>query len=130
MKTLPREPWRGGQICGEQLSTTTWTSRASYCGEPKKAMDVICEEHWNRYIAEDGEMPDFAEGNAVGHFVQQSVLDGRWRVYDGDNEALMGEADTEEIARRIAGQHILQWEGDDGKPEAATPEEIAAWEAS
>lgn len=129
-RTLPREPYRGGQIYGNQLDHTTWTSRALYCGEPKKGNEVLCDGCWIEYLNQEEAIPRFAEGNTYGHYVQKSVLDGRWRVYDSKNEVLIAECDTEAEARTAAGQDILQWEGENGEPIDATPEEIMTWRLS
>lgn len=66
-RTLDREPPRGGQTCGYQITVTTWTSRASYCGEPKLRGLYWCQEHHDWVIQDepDGVMR-MAPGNAVG----------------------------------------------------------------
>lgn len=105
MKTLPREPWRGGQICGYQ--TEYGTGRSVFCGEFKKASSPLCEEH-DREMREDnyGRLPKFAPGNALG-----------LPKY-----------------RRKAMPYLFQlsWEPDEepDTPIPATPEQIAAWKAS
>lgn len=129
MITLPKEPWRGGQLCGWQLSQAIETARASYCGEPKMGGEIICYPHYVQNI-EGGELPDFADGNEYGHYVQQSAIDGKWRVFSGCNDVLMSEHDTEFEAREAAGQHDLKWEPCEGDtPEDPTPEELADFAA-
>lgn len=67
MKTLPREPWRGSQICGHQLRHATWTARESYCGEFKKLGSPVCGVHdAEMREANGGLLPKFAKGNAMG----------------------------------------------------------------
>ena len=95
MKTLPREPYRGGQICGEHLQYGVVPGRSVFCGEHKSHLSYFCVVHaWE--LARDGDDPSvgMAEGNLLGDV-------------------------------RIPAE--LQWEGEDGKPVAATPEEIKAW---
>jgi len=106
MKTLPREPWRGGQICGEQLEYGVIGSRMVFCGELKKPGSPLCEEH-DKEMREDngGQLPKFAPGNALG-----------LAAYRRETMHYMFQ---------------LAWETEDpDAPRAATPEEIAAWEAS
>lgn len=105
MKTLPREPWRGSQICGYQLSHTTWTSRSSYCGEFKKTGSPVCDVHDEEMREENGgTLPRFAPGNALGL--------AAYRI----------------IAMPFMFQ--LAWEPHEGgTPVPATAEEIRAWEA-
>lgn len=98
MKTLPREPYRGGQICGEQLEYGVVPGRSVFCGDHKAHLAYYCVVHaWE--VIRDGEDPSLgmAEGNALGDV-------------------------------RIPAE--LQWEGEDGKPQTATPEEIKAWLSS
>lgn len=63
-KILDYEPDRGGQTCGCQISETTWTSRASYCGKPKARGLYYCREHHD-WQALDGPIR-MAPGNAIG----------------------------------------------------------------
>lgn len=128
MKTLPREPWRGGQICGEQLSHTTWTSRESYCGEFKKLGSPVCGEH-DRELLADGIDPvrEFAEGNECG--LRIARCSESWIVRNVHDELVGAEGTRFAIKERFG--FTLSWETEDpDAPEPATPEEIAAWEAS
>lgn len=53
MITLPKEPWRGGQICGHQTNVGGWSEGlAAYCGEFKKLNSPACEKH-DRELRED-----------------------------------------------------------------------------
>lgn len=67
MRTLPREPWRGGQICGWQMEYGVVGARMVFCGEYKKQGSPLCDEH-DRDLREDnyGVLPRFAPGNALG----------------------------------------------------------------
>lgn len=102
LKTVPREPWRGGQICGEQIGYGLPGS--IFCGEFKMLGSPACEVH-DRELREDnyGVLPKFAEGNALGK-----------RAIDMTDDEL-----------------TLSWETEDPHaPEPATEEEVAAWLAS
>lgn len=104
MKTLTREPWRGGQICGWQMAYGLPGSR--FCGEFKKLGSPLCEEHDREERADNyGRLPKFAPGNALG----------------------LAEY------RRTAMPYVFQlaWEPMEGDtPVPATKDEIRAWEAS
>jgi hypothetical protein len=78
-KTLPREPWRGSQICGDQLSHTTWTSRSSYCGYRKAEGEYFCRVHARRYRLA-GDVVRMAAGNARGD--QDKPLALLWEPWD------------------------------------------------
>lgn len=107
MKTLPREPWRGGQICGYQTNVGGWSEGSpAYCGELKKPGSPVCEEHDRelREETEDGRLPKFAPGNALG-----------LAAYRRETMPYMFQ---------------LAWEPCGGDtPVAPTPEELAAFEA-
>ncbi len=65
MNTLPREPWRGGQICGWQVADSLPGS--GFCGEFKAPGSPLCEAHDKELRAEHGGLlPKFAKGNARG----------------------------------------------------------------
>ena len=104
MRTLPREPWRGGQICGYQIGYGLPGS--IFCGEFKRLNSPLCEEHDREMREEyDGHLPRFAKGNALG-------LATYLRTY-------------------MPHMFTLSWEPNKGDiPIPATPEEIAAWETS
>lgn len=103
MITLPREPWRGGQICGYQ--TAYGLPWSIFCGELKKPGSPACDEH-DRELREDnyGVLPKFAPGNALGLAAYRRetmpyMFQLAWEPYEGD------------------------------KPVKPTPEELAAFEA-
>lgn len=104
MRTLPREPWRGGQICGYQIAYgLPWSV---FCGEFKKLNSPLCDEH-DRDMREEngGRLPEFAEGNAPGlaayrRTTMPYMFQLSWEPYEGD------------------------------RPVPATEDEIRAWEAS
>lgn len=90
MITLPREPWRGGQICGEQLEYGVVPGRSVYCGEYKKPGSPVCEEH-DRELREDnyGVLPKFAPGNALGLAAYRRdtmpyMFQLAWEPHEGD----------------------------------------------
>lgn len=65
MKTLPREPWRGSQICGHQ--TAYGLPWSVFCGEFKKFQSPLCDEH-DKDLREEhgGELPPFPDNVARG----------------------------------------------------------------
>lgn len=126
MKTLPREPWRGGQICGEQ--TAYGLPWSIFCGEFKKPGSPLCEEHDQEARTDNyGVLPKFATGNALGLKIRQTHW--RWSVYDGYGDLCSSADDRAELERFYG--FTLSWETDDpDKPEPATPEEIQRWKNS
>lgn len=104
MKTLSREPWRGGQICGYQ--TAYGLPSSVFCGKFKKLNSPLCPEHDEQMHEEHGgSLPEFADGNALG-----------LAAY-----------------RRTTMPYLFQlaWEPmNGGGPVPATEEEITAWQAS
>lgn len=106
MKTLPREPWRGGQICGHQTNVGGWSEgSAAYCGEFKKINSPVCDAHdWELREDNGGVLPKFASGNALG-----------LAAYRRETMPYMFQ---------------LAWEPDKGrKPVKPTAEELAEFEA-
>lgn len=107
MRTLPREPWRGGQICGHQTNVGGWSEGSpEFCGEFKKPYSPVCDVH-DAELREEygGALPKFAPGNALG-----------LAAY-----------------RRASMPYLFQlaWEPhEDTGPIAASEEEITAWEES
>lgn len=67
MKTVTTEPSRASQVCGYQLSTNGWDSRASFCAEPKARGLYYCRVHHDWLVADE---PDgvlrMAPGNVKG----------------------------------------------------------------
>ncbi len=104
MRTLPGEPWRGGQICGWQIAYgLPWSI---FCGEFKKLGSPLCEEH-DRELREEhgGVLPKFAPGNALG----------------------LAEYRRETMPYMFQ----LSWETENpDKPEPATSKEIETWKTS
>lgn len=92
-RTLPREPWRGGQICGHQIHVGGPGQRADFCGELKGIGLPTCEEHWDELI-DSGESMVFAPGNALGGEQWHPRL--LWEPYDDDVPV---EPSYEEMAR-------------------------------
>lgn len=129
-KVLTREPWRGSQICGYQLTHTTWTERESYCGERKAPGLYACTEHDADMRMEFGEVR-MAPGNARGVRIEQyphgwSAYSVGWDV-DGSDDELIESADDRATLERSVGIGVLLWEGEDGEPVQPTPEEVAAY---
>lgn len=93
-KTLPREPWRGSMICGEQIAYGAYSS--VFCGERKADGLYLCRTHWDELTA-DGDSVFFAEGNALGDSKWAVRL--LWEPWEGDDPV---EATAEEIARYAA----------------------------
>lgn len=89
-KTLPREPWRGSMICGEQIAYGMPYSR--FCGERKAEGLPLCGEHWDELI-DSGESTRFAPGVAVG--APQWRVRLLWEPMEGEEPV---EATPEEIA--------------------------------
>lgn len=126
MKTLPREPWRGGQICGWQIGYgLPWSI---FCGELKEFGSPWCTEHdaeerFDNY----GVLPKVAEGNALG--VELHIREKSFRLRQNGVESNWP-IDMLELSRRTFG-FTLSWEPYEGDtPIPATEEEIAAWEES
>jgi hypothetical protein len=131
VKTLPREPWRGGQICGWQ--TAYGMPWSTFCGEFKKLGSPLCDEH-DRDMREDnyGALPKFAPGNALGLELRK-VGDG-WSAFNGWDYVAGHYATREEAEYRFG--FALLWEPMDtpNDPHGETPnrpslEELAAFEA-
>ncbi|MHA4819437.1 hypothetical protein ACXZ65_34370 [Streptomyces aculeolatus] len=82
-KTLPREPWRGSQVCGYQIQIGSWHNSGNiFCGERKEHGLYACREH-HQAMAEDE--PDgrvrMAPGNAIGSRNKPVRL--QWEPSDG-----------------------------------------------
>lgn len=79
MRTLPKEPFRGGQICGYQIEYGT--GRSVHCGERKADRRYFCPEHHEDVRDTYGRIR-MAPGNARGDFgVAVQLL---WEPYEGD----------------------------------------------
>lgn len=99
MRTLPREPWRGGQICGYQIAYgLPWSV---FCGEFKKLGSPLCEEH-DREMREEngGVLPKFAPGNALGlaayrHTAMPYMFQLAWEPHEDDTPVPATEKEIE-----------------------------------
>lgn len=130
MRTLPREPWRGGQICGHQTNVGGWSEgSAAYCGEFKKLGSPLCEEHDREERLDNyGVLPKFAEGNALG-LVLEEIPNYGWGVYDQHGRTIGTNHLHDGPLKRIYG-FTLRWEPDEGVvPIIPEPEELAAFQA-
>lgn len=134
MKTLPREPWRGGQICGWQLEYGVVPGRMVFCGEFKKPGSPLCDEH-DKEMREEygGTLPRFAPGNAMGLELRQTQWG--WSVFDGHGFLCSSADDKAELEAHYS--FTLSWEPPDTSddphgedPVPATEEEIRAWKES
>jgi hypothetical protein len=125
MKTLPREPWRGGQICGYQ--TAYGLPWSVFCGEFKKLGSPLCAHH-DKELREEhgGVLPRFADGNALG--LRITICSASWLVRDVHGE-LRGAARTlPELKERYG--FTLKWEPYEGDtPVDPTAEELDAFNA-
>jgi hypothetical protein len=129
VKTLSREPWRGGQICGYQTNVGGWSEgEPEYCGELKKLNSPLCPEHDEEMREEHGgRLPKFAPGNALG--LEITFCSASWLLRDADGMMI----DAAQTRRELSERHgfTLSWEPmDDGEPVPATEEEVKAWENS
>jgi hypothetical protein len=126
MRTLPREPWRGGQICGHQ--TEYGTGREVYCGNFKKTGSPVCDIHDEELREENGgALPRFAPGNALGLRLERTRWG--WSVYDGDGNLCSSADDRSDLEEYY--DFTLSWEPMDGDtPIPATEDEIKTWEES
>jgi hypothetical protein len=89
MRVVPKEPWRGGQVCGEQihygavaLPLGTWSS---FCGEIKAPGEILCPAHHQGSVEQYGVNRKIAPGNAVGDLSERELLlwereDGGWEI--------------------------------------------------
>lgn len=99
MRTLPREPWRGGQICGWNIGSGLPGSR--FCGEFKIAGSYLCPVHDAELREEnDGRVPKFARGNALGlaeyrRAVQPYLFRLSWEPLKGEEPKLATEKEVE-----------------------------------
>lgn len=128
MRTLPREPWRGGQICGEQLEYGVVPGRSVYCGEFKKLGSPLCEAHDSLERMDGyGSLPKFAPGNATG--LKWAAIPGYgWGVYDVHGEVVGSSSSRSTLEEYYS--FTLKWEPDEGPvPVIPTPEELAAFQA-
>ncbi len=129
MKTLPREPWRGGQICGEQTNVGGWSEGpAAYCGEFKKLGSPVCDEH-DRELREDndGVLPRFSPGNDLGLTLAQHGTS--WFVFN-EGEEVVAAGPRPDLLRAVYGFDLF-WEPEDerDKPVIPTDKERADFEA-
>lgn len=61
---LPREPWRGSQICGHQTASGFLSD--AFCPARKADGLPACQEHYDSVVADYGSA-QYAPGNALGH---------------------------------------------------------------
>lgn len=125
-KTLPREPYRGGQICGYQEEYGVVPGRTVQCGEFKALGKYFCEFHHDWVTDGGASAVRVAEGNARG--LRLTSCSQSWLVRDADDELVAG-SDSRETLEYMEG-FTLRWEGEDGRPVDATAEEIQAWKDS
>lgn len=127
MRTLPREPWRGGQICGYQ--TAYGLPWSIFCGEMKKPGSPLCEEHDHDLRGgHGGGLPRFAPGNALG--LRLTSCSGGWLVRDEYDDLIDASDSRNDLARQYG--FTLLWEPyEEGEePSLATEEEVRKWKES
>lgn len=94
-KTLPREPWRGSQICGWQTEYGNGRGER-YCAARKADGLYMCQEHHDAELEALGRV-FMAPGNALGDLsVPVRLL---WEPYDG----ILPVVPTDEEQARYAG---------------------------
>lgn len=120
MKTLPREPWRGGQICGYQIAYGL--PRSIFCGELKVLGRYFCQEHHD-WVILDGPIR-MARGNAQGLRLRASRWG--WSVTDRWGQ-LCASADNRAQLEETYGFTLL-WEGEDDRPATPTDDELHAFQ--
>ncbi|MGW7100291.1 hypothetical protein [Streptomyces sp. NPDC054838] len=97
---VPREPWRGGQVCGYQV--TVGRMGSEYCGERKAPGRAMCQRHHDEVLAEYGEVR-MSAGNELGYEDEPFVL--LWEPTGGDEPVEPTEAERVafERAHNLAG---------------------------
>lgn len=123
-RTLPREPYRGGQICGYQEEYGVVPGRSVFCGDFKALGEYFCQHHHD-WLEADGPIR-VAPGNVLG--LELTFCSNAWQVRDSDGELLSASLNLR-MLKRVYG-FTLQWEGENGELVDATPEEITAWKLS
>lgn len=99
MRTLPREPWRGSQICGWQIAYGGWgSSPMAFCGERKADGYYLCQEHQGQ-LEESGEFLEFDANVALGMAWRAPRL--LWEPLEGD---VPEEPSWDEMARYAGAQ--------------------------
>lgn len=120
-KTLPREPWRGGQLCGYQSEYGAVPGRSVFCGEYKAPGLYFCQEHHNWVLGEYGSIR-LAPGNAAGLELKSTVYG--WSVYDGSGALCGSSSDRADLEERYG--FTLKWAPYEGQtPQDPTAEELA-----
>ncbi|MCX4799627.1 hypothetical protein OG497_37870 [Streptomyces sp. NBC_01242] len=115
---LTREPWRGGQVCGHQMSYGMPGS--TYCGAFKAPGLRLCQAH---HDDTGEEIARWAPGNAEGLVITSRA--GRWSVHTASGELCASADDRAELERYYG--FALRWEGEDSEPVEPTEEERAAF---
>ncbi|MGA5598332.1 hypothetical protein ACPCSE_29280 [Streptomyces cellulosae] len=120
---LRREPWRGGQICGWQMSYGTG-GPSGYCGRFKALGERLCAQHQEEH---GEEIRRWAHGNAEGLALVRTVWG--WSVFDQYGDLCASADDRAELERSYG--FALLWEPYEGtEPVEPTEEERAAFEAA
>ncbi|MFE4863213.1 hypothetical protein ACFRBW_39325, partial [Streptomyces sp. NPDC056670] len=120
LPTLTREPWRGGQVCGHQITCDRMES--TYCGAFKAPGLKACQQHHDETAEEYGTVR-YAPGNADGVTIVRTMHG--WGAYAADGEHVSGHYDDR---ARLEYDHgfALLWEDEGGEPVEPTEEERAA----
>lgn len=117
MITLPREPWRGGQICGWQ--TAYGLPWSIFCGEFKETGSPLCEEHdYLERMDGYGSLPKFAPSR--GRHPHRPHPRGTRRLHravEGDRHPvttpILDERVTFDGREIVPGESFRPFEGDD-----------------
>jgi len=80
MRTLPREPWRGSQICGWQIAYGM--PRSEFCAERKAEGLVWCAEHHQDAMEDYGTRYHVPDDVARGDHKRPVRL--LWEPYEDD----------------------------------------------
>jgi hypothetical protein len=109
---LHREPWRGGQICGWQMSYGTG-GPSEFCGRFKALGERLCTEHGEDYNG------PWAPGNAEGLALVATVYG--WSVFDRYGDLVASANERAELERSYG--FTLMFEGENGEAVAPDVEE-------
>jgi hypothetical protein len=98
---LDREPWRGGQHCGHQITVGRMSSE--YCGARKASGLALCLPHHDE-VAEEYGTVRMAPGNALGD--PSIPLTLMWEGEDGEPIAPYAEEATQDAYAWAVGEEL------------------------
>lgn len=92
--TLPREPYRGGQICGYQMAYgMPWSE---FCPDRKAKGLRACAMH-DRELRDEYGTVRWADGNATGD--PDEPLELQWEPHEGDDPVEPTDEEREQYGR-------------------------------